>query len=171
MDAIASLRETLASAHWLVEETMEGVTGEQAGWQPPGCAHPIGALYAHIVLREDGVLHELLQGKPPLAATEWAGKTGVSETPPIAGDWTVWGRKVQIDLPRLRQYAQAVYGATDAYMAGLEPEDLGRQIDAFPGMGAQTLNWMLGQVAIHVSSHIGEVSTIKGLQGLKGYPF
>ena len=38
-------------------------------------------------------------------------------------------------------------------------------------VGRQTLNWMIGEVGAHANNHIGEISTVKGLQALKGYPF
>jgi hypothetical protein len=80
---------------------------------------------------------------------------------------------VQVDLSALRQYAQAVYAASDAYLASLKPEDLNQPVDvsAF-GLGEQTVGWMLNNAVVgHVNNHCGEVSCLKGLQGVKGYPF
>jgi hypothetical protein len=172
VDAITSLRENIAAAHSLVEGTMEGLTADQAHWQPPGRAHSIAALYTHIVAGEDGIVHGMLLNRPPLAATSWAGKTGLSEAPPQEfGDWSEWARKVRADLPALREYAQAVYAATDAYVASLKPEDLDGKREWFPGVGSQTLNWMIGELALHANIHGGEISALKGLQGLQGYPF
>ena len=172
MDAIASLREGLGAAHWLVEGTMEGITSDQAHKQPGGNAHCIAALYAHLVSGEDMILNGMIQGKAPLAATSHAGKTGISQPPPMeGGDWAQWGKDVRVDIPALRQYAQAVYAVSDAYIAGLKPEDLDQKLNHFPDLGPQTLNWYLQIIIGHAHDHIGEVSALKGIQGLKGYPF
>ena len=79
-------------------------------------------------------------------------------------------RDVRLDLPAARAYAQAVYAATDAYLAGLTAEDLDRDVDLF-GM-SQSLGAALGNFVIgHCHDMMGEISCLKGLQGVRGYPF
>ena len=174
MDAITSLKENFGYTHMVVEGTMEGVTDEKAHWLPSGTAHSIAATYAHLVLGEDAVIHGMIQGTAPLAATTWAGKTGVSEMPPNGsegeGDWSSWASSVRVDIPALREYAKAVYAATDAYLGSLKPEDLDRKMKAY-GPDEQSLNMMFHLVAGHGNNHVGEISAIKGIQGLKGYQF
>ena len=122
MEAISLFRQQVKEARDLLEATMNDVTTEQAHWLPPGRAMPIGAHYTHIVMSQDMGLHGLLKGSPPLAATAWAGKTGASELPSPMGpgeSWDQWARRLQIDLPALRQYALAVYAASDEYLASL----------------------------------------------------
>ena len=174
MDAIASLREGIGVSHWTLEQCLEGVTPEQAHWQPQGLAHSVAASYAHLALSEDGIVHGMLQGKAPLSATAWA-KTGISVPPPdptkLEADWGQWAKTVKVDLPALRQYAQDVYAATDAYLASLKPEDLDRKIEAM-AMGQQSLNYVISTILVaHPHEHAGEIAAVKGLQGLKGYPF
>lgn len=157
-----------------MDGTVEGVTPEQAHWQPTGLANSIAATYAHLVLSEDMIVQGMFQGKQPLAASTWAGKAGVDSMPPQGSegdaDWSDWGRKVRVDLPALQKYAQAVYAASDAYLTSVKPEELERQIDT--PLGKHSINFMLGAAIIgHVAGHSGEISAIKGLQGLKGYPF
>ena len=82
-------------------------------------------------------------------------------------------RDVEIDLPAFREYAQAVYAATDEYVSNLSEDDLDRQLDfnSF-GLGTQSLNWALFVfVTSHVAEHMGEIAVVKGIQGLKGLPF
>lgn len=172
MDTITCMQQQMVFAHSLVEGCLEDLTAEQLHWLPSGSAHPNAATYAHLVLGEDGFLQGILQGKAPLAAGAWAGKNGLSAPPPAAGDWAEWARAVRVDLPALRQYAQAVYAATTAYVAGLKPEELDRPVDLpIPGLGAQPVAAVLGLVVQHANAHCGEIAAIKGLQGLKGYPF
>ena len=174
MDAVSLFRQQLQDAHWILEETMKDVTAEQAHWTPPGIANPLGASYAHLVLSEDFLINGMLKGSAPLAMGTWAGKVGLSEPPPPPTEpWDKWGRQVRVDLRALREYAQAVYKASDEYLASLNGDALSRPLDlsAF-GVGEQTLSWLLTNAVLgHVAGHCGEVSCLKGLQGAKGYPF
>ena len=174
MVGIATLREQLQGAGSLLESTMDGVTREQAHWQPHGTANPIGANYAHAVLSVDMTVHALLQGKPQLASGEWAARTGLSELPPgegAPGAWGEWARRVQIELPALRTFAQAILAAADAHLSSLDDAALSRAVDlSAMGFGQPTVAWLLGTVIQNVNLHCGEISCLKGLQGLPGYP-
>jgi hypothetical protein len=175
MDPIAMLRGSFQGAHGVLESTMNDVTPEQAHWAPPGVANPLGATYAHTVLGEDSLLHGVVLGDAPLAATTWAGKTGLSELPPQrgTGDYSAWTRSVRIDLPALREFAKAVYAQTDEYFASLKPDDLDRPLDMSRfGLGQQTVGvFVSGLLLQHANNHCGEISCLKGIQGAKGYPF
>jgi len=174
VEAVSLLCQQLQDAHGFLEETMKDVTAEQANWSPPGIANPLGASYAHLLLGEDFIINGMLKGSAPLAAGSWAGKIGISEPPPPPTDaWDKWGRQVRVDLAALRQYAQAVYKASDEYLASLNGDALSRPLDlsAF-GVGEQTVGWLLSNAVVgHVNGHCGEVACLKGLQGAKGYPF
>jgi hypothetical protein len=74
-------------------------------------------------------------------------------------------------LPSFREYAKAVYAATDAYVAGLGPADLERKVDT-GFVGEQTVGFVVGNILVwHVAEHNGEIAALKGAQGLKGLPF
>lgn len=75
---------------------------------------------------------------------EWQDRTGIGEPLPM-GPWDEWARRVVIDVPAMRAYAQAVYANTDAYLATATMEE-----------------WNDG------AAHCGETSAVKGLQGLQG---
>jgi hypothetical protein len=172
MDACELLRKQIATAHEWLEGTMADVTAEQADWTPPGVATPLGASYAHAVFSEDMIVNGMLRGVAPLYAGQWAGKTGQSELHPDQ-DWTnykAWTRNVRLDLDAARAYAQAVYAATDDYLAHLAPEDLDREINAF-GAPASVGLVLANYVAGHCHDLMGEISCLKGLQGARGYPF
>jgi len=170
--AVALLRQQFKTGHQFLEGTMEGVTSEMSHWSPPGMAQPLGANYAHILISEDFLINGLLKGAAPLLASTWAGKVGVSELPPQAPPWNEWAGRVQIDFETLRGYAQAVYEATDNYLASLSDEDLDRSLDlSAVGFGQQALGWFLGVLIFNVHTHTGEIACLKGLQGAQGYPF
>ena len=173
-NAVTLLRSQYQAVHsgWL-EPTMQGVTAEQAHWQAPGGrAAPIGAQYAHHIFAIDFLFIGFVRKGTPLAASSFAGKTGVSEPYPMEGDWNEWARRVRVDLDALHQYAQAVYAAFDAQLAEISDDDLATPVDMTPvGLGQQTLGSGLTTLLIHGAAHTGEIAVTKGLQGLKGYPF
>lgn len=105
----------------LVHELLEGAVGRL-----PGDAVRLRVRYAHAVLCEDLTIGGGLAGTAPLALASWAGRTGLSELPPLAArtDWAGWEERVSVDLAVVRGYAQAVYAVTDAFLAGLPEEAL-----------------------------------------------
>src|SRR5262245_2097575 len=171
------LREQLANAHQQLDQMMAGVTAEQAHWAPPGRAHPVGALYTHILLYEDLILRSLVLHQSPLFAGDWEGKVGASELPPLPSpqsgvpDWSAWARQTRFDLDQLRAYGQAVYASSDATLAALGDDDLARTADlTWLGLGQPPLRWVIDRFVIgHADGHMGEISCVKGLQGLQGY--
>lgn len=171
MQTIYYLLRDLKWAHELLEMVMVDVTEAQLNWTPPGLANPLGATYAHAICSEDAVLHGVLQGDPPLFSNGWEGKTGIS-APQWYSDFD-WARELAIDLPQAKEYAKAVYEASQAYLEGLTETDLDREIDLTKyGFGIQNVAWVYSSLVIsHLNLMSGEISCLKGLQGAKGYPF
>ncbi len=177
MDSIMLLREQLAEAHALLEAVMQGVTPEAAHWIPPGNANPIGASYAHVAVLEDRTINGIIMHRRPLYETSWSGRIGMSEVMPSQGedwdDYAGWTRRLKVDVSSVREYAKAVYANTDQYLASLTPDDLDTPMD-LAGVGGSkvTLGHVLSRsVVAHADNIAGEISCLKGLQGLQGYPF
>jgi hypothetical protein len=175
MDALPLLREQLTAAHDFLETTLGDPTPEQLHFCPPGHALPIGAAYAHVIFSEDMLIQGLLKHTAPLFAAS-SEPTGASEPMPGFGpEWAgyeEWTRRVRFDLPQLRRYAQRVYAASDAYLASLKESDLQTPFDLSNfDLGQQNLAWFIARIVIsHVDNLTGEISAVKGVQGLKGYP-
>jgi hypothetical protein len=171
MDSLTVLREGIQWGHGLVEQVMADVTTEQAHTPPAGSAHSIAAIYAHGILAEDGIINGMLRGGAPLFAATWAATCGVPAPTMFLSE--AWSRGLRVDLEALRQYSQAVSQATEEYLAALSPTDLDEIKDlSAVGLGERTVGWMLNVlVAGHLNNMAGELSCLKGLQGLKGYPF
>ena len=170
MNATTLLREQIQQAHEFLNATIEGVTPEQAHWTPPGNANPLAATYVHAIASEDLAINMVLKGGAPLYATEWAERTGISEVQPLTT--AEWARRVRVELPMMRNYAQAVHAATDAYLAALTDEELARVLDLTSfGLGRMTIGTLLNRMVLgHIDNMCGEISVLKGLQGAKGYP-
>jgi hypothetical protein len=176
MTALQLLKDQLKDARKNFEATVGDLTQDQLHQNPGGKALPVGAQYAHLICSEDTIIHGMLQGKPSLSETTFKDKTGLSEPmPAMDAEWSEanekWSKNVQIDLSQLQEYSKAVYVATDEYIDSLKEEDLDREID-LGGFGKYTTAQILsGFVIGHTNSLMGEISALKGLQGLKGYPF
>ena len=174
MDAVDLVRSQYKGAHDLLEVTMSDVSEEQAHWAPPGIANPLGATYFHIVGAEDFLISTMVRSTQPLVMGEFAGKAGVSEAPPGPGPGQdEWMRRVKVDVPQVRAYAQGVYKQTDDWLATLSAADLDKPMDMSRfGMGQQPIATLVANIIIqHINNHLGEISCLKGMQGAKGYPF
>ncbi len=178
MNTIKYIRDQIKNAHGLLEATMSDVSSQHAQWLPAGTALPVGAVYSHMVQSEDTTVNMLLKKGQPLMTTSFLNKTGASELMPMPGeDWSKkhadWAKKVVVDLVAAKEYAQAVYLATDEYIASLTDEDLNKPVDlSMFGMGQVTLAWVIDRfISGHCDNLAGEIAALKGLQGLKGYPF
>lgn len=166
-------RSMFANVHGWLDGTVGAMTPEQLAWQPPARVVPAAAHYAHALFAEDAVLRLFVQGQPPILMGDYTADAGISEPPPT-GQWDEWARTVQIDLAKTQPYAQAVYASTDAYLASLTAPDTENAYD-FSALGwgdePLKLGHVLHQLVANVAAHTGEISAIKGLQGLQGYPF
>ena len=171
------LRSVVADARQVLDGTMADVTQAQADFIPPGVANPLGVTYAHVVWSEDMTVQGMFRQRPPLFASSWSGRTGLSEPMPTPGpewaDYPAWTRRVKVDLGALREYAQAVAAETDAWIASLGEADLDSPVDlSAAGLGQHTLGPAIALlVANHLVTETGEISVLKGIQGAKGYPF
>jgi hypothetical protein len=80
---------------------------------------------------------------------------------------------VKVDVAACRAYAEAVYAASEAFLAGADEAVLNRSMDmSFVGMGVLPLATVFAVVVVgHLNNLTGEISAVKGMNGLKGYPF
>ena len=173
MNVSEVLREQLAANRYVLDATIGELTEEQLHYQAGGLTHSIAAIYGHAILSLDRQVHATYQAKPSLAETTWASRLGVSEPLPApgSGGWAAWAIRVRMDLPTFRTFAGAAYAAADDYFAGLSEADLDRERDT-PNLGKHSLNWYLYLTILqHHATHLGEISAIKGILGLRGYPF
>ncbi len=71
----------------------------------------------HVVVVKDTVVQATLRGASPLHASEFAGRTGISD--PQMFNTEKWRSSVKVEPEPLHSYAAAVFEATDRYLAGL----------------------------------------------------
>ncbi len=169
MTARDLLRAQFAWVHQLLDGTMSDCSQETADRRDEGWAiSPISAIYAHIAMTQDGIVHGLVQGHPTLLESEgWDGRLGLDAAGPR--DASSWADK-RFDLAIVRDYMEAVQAATDAFLAEAADEVLERSMET--PMGEQRAIDMLANVGVvHVASHWGEIAALMGVQGEKGLPF
>jgi hypothetical protein len=173
MNSVELLQYSLQNALEILGQVTADLTKEQADWQPPGLANPIGATYWHTISGVDDVVYGWALGQEPLRRREkWDERVlpvSVPE-PEHGGDMQTYLRTIRVDLPALHDYARAVAEATQGWLGSLAPEDLNRRIET------PIAEYKLGQlldlfVVWHINVHCGEIAALKGCQGAKGYPF
>lgn len=162
------LQQAIGFATNYIQQVMADVSPEDAHRDPGGTMQTIAATYAHAAISTDWQIHTFFRGQPALYEGEWAGKTGVSEISPAITP--AWGKDVEVDLPQLNSYTQAVFGALMEYAAAA---DLEQPIDlSMIGAGTQNTGWCLSNlVAGHLCALTGEIAAVKGSFGLKGDAF
>ena len=124
---------------------------------PPGTASTIGAIYSHTITYVDFIVQKVCIGQSDAVFAE----------PPPA---KIGLQEVQVDLSALRDYAGKVQSAAQDWLSSLTPADLERKMET--PIGELNLGQMLEAFVIwHINVHCGEISGLKGCQGLKGYPW
>ena len=173
MTVIDLLTSQLKEAHEGFLATVAGMTNDQANYQPSGTALSVGAVWTHLVESEDMFLNTL-SGQPTLASTYDQSKLGYSAPQPTenwAEAYPKWAEEVRVQVDPLTAFTKEVFEASEAFIDNLSPEDLEMTKDLGP-MGAPTVEHIISAYMIgHCFSITGEVSAIKGVQGLKGYPW
>lgn len=166
MDVRTTLKEQMQAMHGTLEAAIGDCSAETVTRKlPDATINSIGAVYAHTIFSEDGLLNGLIRGeKPVYFAGGWAPKIGV-EMPQggMEPDWTV-----ELDIGLFRQYAAAVYKATDDYLATVSDSDLDRVVDAGFAPPMPVRSFIANLLAWHAATHQGEISALKGVQGLNG---
>lgn len=171
MNVQSAVQLQLSFWHPVLDQMVGDCSGEVLNKSLPGATvTSIGSILAHTVYAEDYIVNAMIQGKPTThEAGGWKSKTNVTfdGQPSLNPEWA---KNLKLELGPFREYAQAVYGATDAYLSNLPDAELERKVQT--PIGEQTVGWVLtALLATHLPQHAGEIAALKGVQGLKGLPF
>lgn len=171
MNAVDFARQALDFVHSSFRNTIADLTDDRANHLVVGTAGSIASSMAHMVVAEDSIVHVLLAGAQTLAEGEFKDRTGIN-LPQWFND-EQWRSAVRVQLAPFRAYADAVFGATEAWVSSRTAENLDRPLDLTEfGIGQVNEGWAIGALlVVHGGNLTGEVSALKGAQGLKGYPF
>jgi hypothetical protein len=157
MNTLELTRYALSFAFDILEQVVADLTQEQADWTPPGTVSTIGAIYSHVITYVDFILQEVCIAQSDAVFAE----------PPLE---EIRMQDVQVELSTLHAYADEVKTTLHDWLSSLTPEDLEREMET--SLGELNLGQLLEVYIIwHINVHCGEISALKGCQGLKGYPW
>jgi hypothetical protein len=158
MNTVELLQFSLGASFDILSSVTADLTQEQADWRPPGTANTIGSIYSHILTYVDYyVRNYFIEGKPQPQTVE----SRVTE---------LWMQDVRVDLSELHTYADQVCSTAQNWLSSLAPEDL--EPRALTTAGEINMGQALELFVIwHINAHCGEISALKGCQGLQGYPW
>jgi hypothetical protein len=166
MDVKTLLRQQMRAMHGTLEAAIGDCGSDSLSHKAPGSTiNCIGAIYAHTVMGEDGLVNGLVRGTTPVYFERgWAPKIGI-EMPQgsMEPDWNV-----TLDLNLFRQYAADVYAATDDYLANAADDELAKIVDAGFAPPMPAASFFADILSWHVATHQGEISALKGVQGING---
>ena len=162
------LAEALKAGRDTMDLTLEGVSPEQMQMSPGGTANPISSIYVHAVRDEDDLI-SMIVGQPSLWATGWKEKVGGTDE--IGLELNDAAKAFKLDRGTFTPYAAAVAEKSERIIRGLSDEDLEKTLD-FGEMGQPSAKEVIRDyVTWHYGFHGGEISSQKGVMGLKGVPF
>jgi hypothetical protein len=166
MDAKTMLRQQMQALHGTLEAAIGDCSADVIARKLPGSTiNSIGAIYAHTIFGEDGLLNGLVRGGTPVYfAGGWAPKVGLDM--PQGGLEPDWAPS--LDLGVFRQYAAAVHESMDEYLASASEADLDRMVDPGFAPPMPVRSFIANLLAWHVATHQGEISALKGVQGVNG---
>ena len=147
LQGVAQLRLDPALVRQQVRQCHTKLDQSAAAWlhRTPfssGWSFPV-RLYVHALLVEDITVQSVLRGNAPLFTWLW---------PDVGGP---------ADTAALSDYARAVYGSTEAYLARLTSDGLSQVLDLSRlGLGQRTVAWIIRRFVLVELAHIS--SAISG---------
>ena len=146
LDTAGLLRAQVRDVHRQLDEGLTEWLRALAPAAPPMGSRVV-ALYVHAATVEDVTIHSLLRRVAPVYERDWAGRGPA--------------RYSTTDLVPLRAYAQQVFAATDAYLAGLAPNEASQTVDLSRlGQGRPTVAWVVSKfVVLQLAQIYGELTS------------
>mgnify|MGYP006218667531 CR=1 FL=1 len=171
MDNVYVIRNLMGRVRESFLDVMDNVTQEVADWLPSGEAHPIRMSNLHLLWAEDRFINVFIKE----TSTVWADigmgeKTGFQ---PGRIPNVEWARSTEVDIYELRDvYMPKLFASTDAYLSMMNSDDLDKPVKSdVESINGLPIGEVLIRFALHSANHIGEISSQKGTQGIKGYSF
>jgi uncharacterized damage-inducible protein DinB len=166
MEMLEYLRTSVKPVNDMVDNAMNDLTDEVVNYQPGGTANTIAQLLAHMVTGQDLLINDRIGGGSSLHDSGWAARTGIPLERSLIWQRDAW----KLDLAGFDAYRKQIAERVESTFAALTRADLDREIDWLRGI-RRPLPLMTQTVFInHGMGHCGEISAIKGMQGLKGLP-
>lgn len=165
-----TLIKHIASKNEFDEALLGDLTEETLNWTPPGAANSIGVTLLHIAGGNDYFLQECIQQKPLVwFSGGWAEKIGLPIPPGGVPESWQTAKTTPLPLEPVLAYYRAVCTVMNTYFDQLTDAEIDRPVMMFGQ--PSTVGESLVSIILHATGHLGEVSALKGVQGLQGLPF
>jgi hypothetical protein len=164
------IRQQLASLHNLFDRVTSDLTDQQLHHVAAAGVQPIAFSLWHYVRTEDNIIQFVIQHRATVwMEGGWPEKFGLDARSQGTGMTDEDASNFRISsLDEFRRYMTAVWAATDAYLAGLSPEETERSVTIKPVGEMSLVNALGGMCLTHGYRHLGEIEYARGLVGLKG---
>jgi uncharacterized damage-inducible protein DinB len=166
MELLDYLRTSVEAVNDMVDTAMQDLTDEVVNYHAGGTSNTIAQLLAHVISGQDLLINEKIGGGRSLHETGWAEKTGIPLDRPQIWQRAAW----KLDLAGFDAYRREVARCAEETYAALTPVDLDREIAWVRGPNRPLALMTQAIFVNHGLGHCGEISSLKGVQGLKGLP-
>jgi uncharacterized damage-inducible protein DinB len=166
MEMVEYIKNSLAFAHRALADACNG-TPEQLHFVPESGSHSIAWCLWHTARIEDAIINGRARQAAQVWNQEWADRIGL----PLEGNGNGMpdeeAVKVRIkDMAAFREYQEAIWKQTAAYLDSITDADLDTERPARDGtmetIGQAISLHMLG----HFNGHRGEINLLRGMQGM-----
>ncbi len=172
MSQLTFIQESLASLHNSIADAFKDLTPEQAHHSAGDDANHIAFVAWHYARTVDNIVRFVLQRKPTIwMEGKWDDHFGLDSKSQGTGMGPEEAASLRVsDLPGFSTYMDHVWQETQQYLNTITDDDLVQMLTIRP-LGDMTLGHVLGNVLLtHGYTHLGEIYTLKGIQGLSGSP-
>lgn len=172
MSQVSFIAESLASLHSSIDDATKGLTDEQAHYRSGSDSNHIAFVAWHYARTVDNIVRFVLQRKPTIwMEGKWDERFGLDSKSQGTGMTREEASALRIsDMAAFGEYMSQVWQASREYVGSITEDDLAQKMTIRP-LGEMTLGHVLGTVLLtHGYTHLGEIYTLKGIQGLAGSP-
>jgi hypothetical protein len=170
MATVDFIRSSLKQMHAMYDDAIRDLTADQMVWRGNDKGQPISFILWHYVRTEDNIIQFVLQHKPTVwLEGGWDEKFGLHRTAQGTGMSLEDAQGLRLEpKEEFERYMQAVWQATDAYLAAADDEALQEKTTVKP-LGEMPIQNAIGNMCLtHGFTHLGEIAHLRGLQGLRG---
>jgi hypothetical protein len=168
---MATIQATLLASHQLAHSLVSAITDHLpeavAEREIPGAAlSRITPILAHAVLGEDMTVNHRLRGEATvLERNGGMASTGIPGLlPAMTPEW----RSASYSLEGIKDYMTGVFATTEAFLATASAADFERMVRSPIGSEVTGAELLSSFNLIHLMIHAGEISALKGVQGVPG---
>ncbi len=158
------ITDALEKEAGFLAEALDGLTPDEAAWQPASGANSIGWILWHMTRVEDMWIQFFAQFQPELWESEgWHEKFGLPTRDNGFGHTDEQVNNFpRLDLAEFLEYRAAVRESTLAYLNTLTPDDMATvPRERRPEM---SLGAMFRQIIGEMYQHVGHIAYLRGLQ-------